>query len=65
MNAPHPLPAITTLAQHFIDNRWIAPAPGATLPMIELAGVGHPNSAGRRMRGAFPQRIARWALLRC
>ena len=35
MNAPHPLPAITTPAQHFIGNRWVAPATGATLPMID------------------------------
>jgi len=35
MNAPDPLPTITTPAQHFIGNRWIAPASGATLPMID------------------------------
>ena len=35
MNAPHPLPAIATPAQHFIGNRWVAPATGATLPMID------------------------------
>jgi aldehyde dehydrogenase (NAD+) len=35
MNAPHPLPAVTTPARHFIANRWTAPANGETLPMID------------------------------
>jgi aldehyde dehydrogenase (NAD+) len=35
MNAPHPLPSVTTPAEHFIGNRWVAPANGATLPMID------------------------------
>jgi len=35
MNAPHPLPAVTTPPQHFIANRWVAPAGGETLPMID------------------------------
>ncbi len=35
MNAPHPLPPVTTPAQHFIGNRWVAPATGATLPMVD------------------------------
>jgi aldehyde dehydrogenase (NAD+) len=35
MNAPHLPPTITTPAQHFVGNRWIAPAEGATLPMID------------------------------
>ena len=35
MNAPHPLPPITTRPEHFIGNRWVAPATGATLPMID------------------------------
>jgi aldehyde dehydrogenase (NAD+) len=35
MNAPHPLPPITTPAEHFVGNRWVAPATGATLPMID------------------------------
>jgi aldehyde dehydrogenase (NAD+) len=35
MNAPHPLPAVTTPAQHFIANRWVAPAGGETLDMID------------------------------
>ena len=30
MNAPHPLPAITTKPQHFIGNRWVDPATGAS-----------------------------------
>ncbi len=28
MNAPHPLPPITTRARHFIGNRWVDPADG-------------------------------------
>ncbi len=35
MNSPHPLPAVTTPARNFIGNRWVAPASGATLPMID------------------------------
>ena len=35
MNAPHPLPAITTPTQHFIGNRWVAGATGETLPMVD------------------------------
>ncbi len=35
MNAPHPLPAVTTPPQHFIANRWVAPAAGETLPMLD------------------------------
>ncbi len=36
MNAPHPQwPAITLPAQHFINNRWCAPASRAELPMID------------------------------
>ncbi|MEO8303375.1 MAG: aldehyde dehydrogenase family protein [Betaproteobacteria bacterium] len=35
MNAPHPLPTIATKPQHFIGNRWVAPASGATLPVID------------------------------
>jgi aldehyde dehydrogenase (NAD+) len=29
------MPSIATPAQHFIGNRWVAPATGATLPMID------------------------------
>ncbi len=35
MNAPYSLPAVTTPAQHFIGNRWVAPASGETLDMID------------------------------
>jgi aldehyde dehydrogenase (NAD+) len=35
MNAPHPFPGGTTPPEHFIGNRWVAPATGATLPMID------------------------------
>jgi aldehyde dehydrogenase (NAD+) len=35
MNAPFPLPTITTPPQHFIGNRWVAPAGGETLPMVD------------------------------
>jgi len=44
MNAPHPLPPVTTPAQHFIGNRWLAPAAGATLPMIDPSD-GQPFAA--------------------
>jgi aldehyde dehydrogenase (NAD+) len=44
MNAPHPLPAVTTPAQHFIGNRWTAPATGAMLPMIDPS-TGQPFAA--------------------
>jgi len=52
MNAPHPAwPAVTTPAAHFIDNRWIPSASGATLPMIDpsdgapFAAIGRGGSA--------------------
>ena len=35
MNAPEPLPPVTTPAAHFIANRWVAASSGATLPMID------------------------------
>ena len=35
MNAPEPLPPSRRRPQHFIGNRWVAPADGATLPMID------------------------------
>ncbi len=35
MNAQHPVPGVTTPPEHFIGNRWVAPATGATLPMID------------------------------
>jgi aldehyde dehydrogenase (NAD+) len=35
MNAPVPLTAITTPAEHFIANRWVVPVTAATLPMID------------------------------
>ncbi|MFO1324950.1 MAG: aldehyde dehydrogenase family protein [Burkholderiales bacterium] len=36
MNAPTPpWPAISTPAEHFIGNRWRAPASGAVLPMVD------------------------------
>jgi aldehyde dehydrogenase (NAD+) len=44
MNAPRPLPPITTPAQHFIGNRWTAPATGATLPMLDPSD-GQPFAA--------------------
>jgi aldehyde dehydrogenase (NAD+) len=44
MNAPDKLPVITTPPQHFIDNRWTAPATGATLPMIDPSD-GQPFAA--------------------
>src|SRR3954449_4845322 len=36
MNAPHPhWRPVTTPAAHFIGNRWLPAADGATLPMID------------------------------
>ena len=51
MNAPHPLPAITTPPQHFIGNRWVAPAGGETLPMIDPSN-GQPFAAIARGNAA-------------
>ena len=44
MNAPDSLPAITTPPQNFIGNRWVAPASGATLPMMDPSN-GSPFAA--------------------
>ncbi len=42
MNAP--LPSVTTPPEHFIGNRWVAPATGATLPVIDPSD-GQPFAA--------------------
>ena len=58
MNAPEPLSPITTPRAHFIGNRWVAPATGATLPMIDpsdgkpFAAIASGNAAGHRPGGA-------------
>jgi aldehyde dehydrogenase (NAD+) len=44
MNAPDPLPAISTPAAHFIGNQWVVAANGATLPMIDPSD-GQPFAA--------------------
>ena len=44
MNDPHSLPISTTPAENFIGNRWVAPATGATLPMIDPSD-GEPFAA--------------------
>ena len=71
MNAPHPLPAITTPSQHFIGNRWVAPAGGETLPMIDpssgqpFAAVARGNAADidRAVRAAQSARDGAWGRL--
>jgi len=51
MNAPHPAwPSVATPAAHFIDNRWVASASGATLPMIDPSD-GEPFAAIARGNG--------------
>ena len=35
MDAPQAFPPITTPSRHFIDNRWVPAATGATLPMVD------------------------------
>jgi aldehyde dehydrogenase (NAD+) len=44
MNVPGPVAKITTPAAHFIANRWVAAATGATLPMIDPSD-GEPFAA--------------------
>ena len=71
MNAPHPLPAITTPPQHFIGNRWVAPAGGETLPMIDpsngqpFASIARGNAADidRAVRAAQAARDGAWGRL--
>jgi len=71
MNAPHPLPAITTPPQNFIGNRWVAPAGGETLPMIDpssgqpFAAVARGNAADidRAVRAAQSARDGAWGRL--
>ena len=51
MNAPHHAwPSVATPAAHFIDNRWVASASGATLPMIDPSD-GEPFAAIARGNG--------------
>ena len=72
MNAPHPKwPAITTPAQHFIANRWRAPAGGAELPMIDpsdgapFAAIARGNAADvdAAVRAAQAARDGAWGRL--
>ncbi|MBK7792557.1 MAG: aldehyde dehydrogenase family protein [Betaproteobacteria bacterium] len=44
MNAQHAWAPVTTPPQHFIDNRWVPAATGATLPMIDPSD-GRPFAA--------------------
>ncbi len=44
MHVPNAFPPVTTPARHFIANAWVAPASGATLPMIDPAD-GQPFAA--------------------
>jgi aldehyde dehydrogenase (NAD+) len=44
MNAPATIAAITTPPEHFIGNRWVAPATGSTVPMIDPSD-GQPFAA--------------------
>ena len=71
MNAPEPLPPITTPAAHFIGNRWVAPATGATLPMIDpsdgkpFAAIasGDAEDIDRAVRAAGQARDGAWGRL--
>jgi len=71
MNAPHPPPAIATPPSHFIGNRWIAAATGATLPMIDpsdgkpFAAIasGTSRDIDRAVRAAEHARDGNWGRL--
>ena len=72
MNAPHPTwPAITTPAQHFVANRWRAPAGGTELPMIDpsdgapFAAIARGNAADvdAAVRAAQAARDGAWGRL--
>jgi len=71
MNAPHPLPEITTPPRHFIGNRWVAPAGGETLPMIDpssgapFAAIARGNAADidSAVRAAQGARDGAWGRL--
>jgi len=71
MNAPHPLPPITTKPQHFIGNRWVDPATGATLPMIDPSdgkpfaaiAFGTAEDVDRAVRAAEHARDGIWGRL--
>jgi len=71
MNASHPLPEITTPPRHFIGNRWVAPAGGETLPMIDpssgapFAAIARGNAADidSAVRAAQGARDGAWGRL--
>ena len=72
MNAPHPQwPAITTPAQHFIANRWQAPAGGGVLPMVDpsdgapFAAIarGNADDVAAAVRAAQGARDGAWGRL--
>lgn len=71
MNAPHS-PAVTaTRPQHFISNRWVAPAGGETLPMVDpstgasFAAIARGNAADvdRAVKAAQAARDGAWGRL--
>jgi aldehyde dehydrogenase (NAD+) len=71
MNAPHPVPPIATRAEHFIGNRWVAAATGATLPMIDPSdgkafaaiAFGTAEDIDRAVRAAEHARDGIWGRL--
>jgi len=72
MNAPHPQwPAIRTPAQHFIGNRWHAPASRAELPMVDpsdgapFAAIARGNATDidAAVRAAQDARTGAWGRL--
>ncbi|HQR10125.1 MAG TPA: aldehyde dehydrogenase family protein [Casimicrobiaceae bacterium] len=72
MNSPQPIwPAITTPAQHFINNRWHAPQGRAELPMVDpsdgspFAAIARGNAADidAAVRAAHGARDGAWGRL--
>jgi len=71
MNAPLSWPAVKTPAQHFIGNRWFAPASRAELPMVDpsdgvpFAAIARGNAADidAAVRAAQGARDGAWGKL--
>src|SRR5262245_18799324 len=71
MNAPHPLPTCITPAENFINNRWVAPTNGETLPMIDPSdgkpfaaiALGSAPDIDRAVKAAHAAREGTWGRL--
>ena len=71
MNAPEPVAKVATAPAHFIANRWVPPASGETLPMIDPSdgepftaiAAGNAADIDRAVKAAQAARDGAWGRL--